>query len=53
MLEDMQLAMGRTFVVAGVESPVFGELRAWLDNLTETIDDDSHLTPAQVRRRAL
>lgn len=53
MLEDMQLAMGRTFVIAGVDSPAFGELRAWLDKLTETIDDHSYLTPTQVRRRTL
>lgn len=53
MLEDMQLAMGRTFVVAGVDSSAFGELRAWLDKLTETIDDDPHIAPAQIRRRAI
>ena len=53
MLQDIDRAMGRTFVIAGVDDPVIEELREWLDQLTETINDRPHRTPDPVRRAAL
>ena len=53
MLRDIGRAMGQTFVIAGVDSPVIEELREWLDQLTETIDDHTYLTPDPVRRRTI
>ena len=52
-LKGVARAMGRTFVIDSVHSPVLEELRAWLDTLTETIRDDPHIPPDQVRRRPL
>jgi hypothetical protein len=40
-------------VIAGVQSPVFDELRAWLNNITETIDDHPHISPDQVNRHPI
>ena len=53
LLNDIERAMGKTFVIAGVQSPVFDELRAWLNNITETIDDHPHISPDQVNRHPI
>lgn len=53
VLEDMGMAMARTFVVIGVDDPELGRLRAWLDYLTEWVGNDPHITPDQVRRRVV
>lgn len=50
-LRSMEIAMARTFVIAGEQSPVFMELRLWLDMLRGTIAYDPHITPDQVNRR--
>lgn len=52
-LATMARAMGRTFVVAGTDSPVLKELVAWLDQLTGDINDDPHIPPDTVNRRAV
>ena len=53
LLQNIDRAMGRTFVIAGVNDPAIDELREWLDQLTETIDDRPYRTPDPVHRRAL
>lgn len=52
-LERIAGAMGKTFVIAGVNSPVFDDLRCWLDELTLTVRHDPHIPPDQVARRAI
>lgn len=52
-LHNMERAMARTFVIAGEQSPVFGELRAWLEALKDTVPYDPHLTPDAVARRTI
>jgi hypothetical protein len=52
-LNNIGRAMGKTFVLAGVDDPGFEALTDWLDYLTETIDDRPYLTSDSVRRRAL
>ena len=52
-LNDIERAMGKTFVIRGPIDVVFDELREWLDELRDTIDDDPHLSPDQVRRRPI
>jgi hypothetical protein len=51
VLNSMERAMGRTFVIDSIDSPVLEELRAWLDQLTTMVPDDPHLTSDPVRRR--
>lgn len=52
-LNRIEHAMGRTFVIAGVNSPVFQELRFWLDHLKATVPSDPHISPDQVNRRSI
>ena len=52
-LKLIDRAMGKTFVIDDVSSPVLDELRAWLDNLTENVADDPNITPDPVRRRTI
>lgn len=52
-LREIDSAMGRTFIIAGVASPVIEELREWLDQLTETVNDHPHLTPDPVSRHPI
>ena len=52
-LEGIEAAMGRSFVIAGTDSPVFEELRAWLDVLTLVIPNDPHISPDTVDRRPI
>lgn len=52
-INAIEKAMGRSFIISGEDSPVFDELRRYLDVLSETVPDDPHLTPDQVHRRAL
>lgn len=52
-LDAIGKAMGRTFVIAGEQSPVFLELVEWLNHLTETVDDRPHITHDPVARRPL
>jgi len=53
LLQDIDRAMGRTFIISGVNSPVIDQLREWLNQLTETIDDHPYLTPDPVHRRPI
>jgi hypothetical protein len=52
-IENIELAMGKTFVVIGLDSPVFDELRQWLDAITEAVTYDPHLSPDTVHRRPI
>ena len=52
-LQQIETAMGRAFVIAGVNSPVFDELRAWLDEIKEAVPYEPSLSPDQVRRRKI
>lgn len=52
-LQGMERAMGKTFVVVGPNDIVLDELREWLDDLTETIHDNPHISPDTVRRRPI
>jgi hypothetical protein len=52
-LQRIERAMGEAFIISGVNSPVFGVLIEWLDDLTRTIPDAPHITPDKVNRRAI
>jgi hypothetical protein len=52
-LQRMATAMGKTFVVIGENDPMLDALAAWLDELTETYEDDPDLPPDLVRRRPI
>ena len=51
--QTMAQAMGKTFVIAGVNDPVFEEVRSWLDNLTGAVPNDPCIPPDQVNRRRI
>lgn len=53
VLQEIGMAMGRTFVMSGPQDPEFDRLRQWLDYQTEYVGNDPHLTSDQTRRRAL
>ena len=52
-MQRVERAMGKCFVIIGEQSPVFEELRQWLDHLTETVRDDPHISPDPVDRRPI
>jgi len=52
-LEYIAKAMGRTFVISGVDSPVLDELRTWLDDLTRTVPYASLVPIDPVHRRPI
>lgn len=52
-LNGIERAMGKTFVIAGVDDPAIGQLASWLDELSETVDDNPDFTPDKVNRRTL
>lgn len=52
-IHNIERAMGKTFVIIGEDSPVFDELRAWLDMVTKAVPYDPHLTPDPVARRTI
>lgn len=52
-LQDIDAAMGKTFVIDRTDSSVIGDLRAWLTELTETVPYDPHISRDRVRRRTL
>jgi hypothetical protein len=52
-LEHIAEAMGKSFVITGTDSPVFEDLRCWLDELTLTVPYAPHLPSDPVRRRAI
>jgi len=52
-ITNIERAMGRAFVIIGVGSPVFEELRQWLNSLTEAVPDDPHISPDTVSRRPI
>ena len=52
-LESIGRAMGKTFVIIGTDSPVFEELRQWLDDLKATVDYDPHIPRDQTNRRII
>lgn len=52
-LNKIELAMGRTFVIAGESDPAFDELCRWLNHLRDVLPNDPHLTQDPVSRRAI
>src|SRR5262245_14079351 len=52
-IRNIELAMGRSFTISGEDSPVFDDLRRWLDEITETVSYAVHLTPDPVRRHPI
>jgi hypothetical protein len=52
-LESIGRAMGKTFVITGTDSPVFDELRQWLDELTATVDYEPVIPTDQTKRRPI
>lgn len=52
-LQAIAAAMGKTFVVDNVSSPVLEDLRAWLDQLTETVPNAPDIPPDPVSRRPI
>jgi len=52
-LESIGRAMGKTFVITGTDSPVFEELRQWLDEIKATVDYDPHIPRDQTNRRII
>lgn len=50
-INSVERAMGKSFVISGVDSPVFEELRAWLNLLNLSVPNDTYITPDQIRRR--
>jgi hypothetical protein len=52
-INEVEAAMGFSFIIAGEASPVLDDLRAWLDNLTETVENDPHFTSDKVSRSSI
>ena len=52
-IESIAYAMGKTFVITGTDSPVFDELRQWLDELKTTVLHDPHIPPDATNRRSV
>lgn len=52
VIEQIEYAMGKTFVIIGVHSPVFDELAQWLDQLSES-PNDPHIPQDRVDRRTI
>jgi hypothetical protein len=52
-LEAIAGAMGKTFVITGTDSPVFDDLRCWLDDLTLTVRHVADIPPDTVARRPI
>jgi hypothetical protein len=53
MLNEAELAMAKTFVISGVESPVFDDLIDWLAHVKRTVAYDPHITPDSVNRAVI
>jgi hypothetical protein len=53
LLNDAERAMAKTFVISGVDSPVFDDLRDWLAHVRRTVAYDPHITPDPVNRAAI
>ena len=52
-LETIGYAMGKSFVISGEDSPVFDELRQWLDMITSMVPHDPHIPEDETARRPL
>jgi hypothetical protein len=52
-MSNVEAAMGKAFVIAGEDDPRLMQLEEWLNELTDTIDDDPHFTLDEVRRRTI
>ena len=46
-------AMGKSFVIIGTDSPVFDELRQWLDDLRTTVPHAPYFTQDATARRKI
>ena len=52
-IKNIETAMGKAFVLSGVDDPEFEYLVAWLNETTKAIAYDPDISPDQVRRRPL
>ena len=52
-IRQIERAMGRTFVIDDVNSPVIDDLCAWLNELRDTIDDHPYQSRDPVSRRPI
>ena len=52
-LSNVERAMGETFVIASEDDPRLDRLEKWLDELTESIDDNPRINPDTVKRRPI
>lgn len=52
-LESIGRAMGKTFVIMGEDSPVFDELRQWLDEIKASVPYAPHIPSDQTNRRTI
>jgi hypothetical protein len=53
LLNDAERAMAKTFVISGVESPVFDELTDWFAHVKRTVAYDPNITPDPVNRTVI
>lgn len=52
-LNGIEKSMGKSFVISGTLSPVFDDLRCWLDDITSTVPYAPVITPDPVNRRRI
>lgn len=52
-LESIGLAMGKSFVIVGENSPMFDELQQWLDMLTILVPYDPYFPRDETTRRTI
>jgi len=52
-LENIALAMGKTFIISGADSPVLDDLRCWLDDLTLTVPYAANIPRDPTNRRPI
>ena len=53
VLQDIDEAMGKTFVLSGVNDPRFNDLVEWLDGVTKSVRYDPNISPDETNRRAI
>jgi hypothetical protein len=52
-INAIETAMGKSFIIAGEDSPVLEELRAWIGKIIISVPYAPNLTPDPVRRSTI
>lgn len=52
-MNSVETAMGKAFWMAGPDDPAFETFTDWLNELSDTVDNDVHLSPDPVDRRSV